>query len=316
LSSRSRGFSSRLLAGLAAGLLAASAAPAAEEILLDTGAGQLSGTLERPSSKPAVCALLIAGSAPTDRDGNQPDLVNDSLKQLALGLAERGVCTLRYDKRGIGASGIAGADERKLRFDDHVADATAWMARLKRSGGAARVALVGHGEGALVALLAAQREKPSAIVSIAGAGRPAAELMREQLAGLPVESRRRGEYILNELVLERPVAQIPTDFGALFRPSVQPYLISWFRYNPASEIRTADAPVLIVQGGADIQVPVAEARILAASNPRATLRVFPEVNHVLKRVTSPLEQRAAYTSPAVPIEPAVVEAIAAFLLRP
>ena len=140
--------------------------------------------------------------------------------------------------------------------------------------------------------------------------------MREQLAGLPVESRRRGEYILNELVLERPVAQIPTDFGALFRPSVQPYLISWFRYNPASEIRTADAPVLIVQGGADIQVPVAEARILAASNARATLRVFPEVNHVLKRVTSPLEQRAAYTSPAVPIEPAVVEAIAAFLLRP
>lgn len=284
--------------------------------MLDTRGGQLHGTLERPAGgPPAVCALIVSGAGPTDRDGNQPGLANDSLKQLALGLAARGVCTLRYDKRGVAASGEALAEERELRFEHYFADAAAWAVRLSRIGGAPRVALVGHGEGALVALLAAKRAKAFAAVSVAGSGRPAAELVVAQLRGLPDETRRRGMQILGELAAGRLVAGIPAEFGALFRPSVQPYLVSWFRYDPAAEIRAPGLQVLIVQGTADMQIPVSDARLLAAANPLAALSIIPEMNHVLKRCTSEADQLAAYTDPALPIEPRVVETIAEFLLR-
>lgn len=302
--------------GLLVVALQSPASLAAEEIVLDTGNGSLAGTLERPSgAKPAVCALIIAGSGPTDRDGNQAGLRNDSLKQLALGLAQRGICTLRYDKRGVGASAAALIAENSLRFEDYVADAAAWVPRLARIGGAARVAAVGHSEGALVALLAARRGSVSAVVSIAGAGRSAAELIREQLRQLPGEMRRRGEDILDELVLERPVREVPAEFGALFRPSVQPYLMSWFRYDPAAEIRATRIPLLIVQGTADLQVPVSEAKILAAANPLAALSLIPDMNHVLKRSLPGEDQRAAYTDPSLPIDPRVVDAIAGYLLN-
>jgi hypothetical protein len=309
-----RGFSS---AGLLAAALLAALPAAAEEIVLDTGNGSLAGTLERASgARPAVCALIIAGSGPTDRDGNQPGLRNDSLKLLALGLAQRGICTLRYDKRGVGASAAALIAESSLRFEDYVADAAAWVPRLARIGGAARVAAVGHSEGALVALLAARRGSVSAVVSIAGAGRPAAELIREQLQRLPADMRRRGEDILDELVLERPVREVPAEFGALFRPSVQPYLMSWSRYDPAAEARAPGVPLLIVQGTADLQVPVADAKILAAANPLAALSLIPDMNHVLKRSPPGEDQRAAYSDASIPIDPRVVDAIAGFLLNP
>jgi pimeloyl-ACP methyl ester carboxylesterase len=307
-----RGSSSFVL--IAAALLSASPA-AAEDIVLDTGRGRLAGTLERPGgAKPRVCALIVAGSGPTDRDGNQQGMRNDSLKQLAQGLALRGICTLRYDKRGVNGSAEAFV-ERDLRFDTYVADATAWIARLRRVGGAPRVAAVGHSEGALVALLAARHAQANAVVSIAGAGRPAAELIREQLQQLPAVSRRRGEFILNELVAGRLVSEVPPDFGMMFRPSVQPYLMSWTGYNPAEEIRTFSAPVMILQGTADLQVSVGDARILAAANPRATLSLIPDMNHVLKPSKTAEEQRAAYTDPAVAIDARAVDAIAGFLLN-
>lgn len=304
----------RGLAALLAALLACSSA-AAEDVSIEARGGRLYGTLERPAgAPPAACALIVAGSGPSDRDGNRPGLEGDSLKQLALALAARGICTLRYDKRGIGASGAAAPDERSLRFDHYVADAAGWLKFLKRAGGAPRVAVVGHGEGALVALLAAQQQGASAVVSVAGSGRPAAQLIDEQLRRLPAAARRRGEAILGELVAGRLVPDIDPEFGALFRPSVQPYLLSRFRYDPAEEIRAPGIRVLIVQGTADLQVPVAEARLLAASNPLAALVLIPDMNHALKRCLTEADQRASYADPAMPIEPSLVEAVAAFLL--
>ncbi len=288
---------------------------AADEVSIATRGGRLHGTLERPADgPPSVCALIVAGSGPTDRDGNQPGLENDSLKQLARGLAARGICTLRYDKRGVGASNAAAPDESALRFEHYVVDAADWAARLKRIGGAPRVALIGHSEGALVALIAAKRERAFAAVSIAGFGRPAAQLIAEQLRGLPDDTRQQGMVILEGLVAGRPAPNIPAEFGALFRPSVQPYLMSWFRHDPAAEIRAPGLKVLIVQGTADLQVPVSEARILASANPLAALAILPDMNHVLKRCRSQADQLAAYTDPATPIEPRVVETIADFLL--
>jgi len=133
-------------------------AASAEEARLVTTTGRMHGTLDLPeTSPPFPVALIIAGSGPTDRDGNQPFMRNDSLKQLGRALAQRGIAGLRYDKRGIGESATAAASEADLRLETSVSDAADWVAWLRRDTRFARVAVIGHSEGALIGLLAARR---------------------------------------------------------------------------------------------------------------------------------------------------------------
>src|SRR5262249_23816101 len=140
----------------------------ADEVFLEANKGKLGATLDLPATvAPYPCALVLAGSGPTDRDGNQPGLRNDSLKQLGAALAKKGFCVLRPDKRGVGASAGAAPSEAELRFDDYVADAAAWVQFLRHDVRVARVAIIGHSEGALVGLLAAKRGDVDAYVSIA-----------------------------------------------------------------------------------------------------------------------------------------------------
>jgi hypothetical protein len=296
-------------------VLAALAAPlAAEEVVLDTGGGRLHGTLELPATvAPWPCVVLIAGSGPTDRDGNQPGLRNDSLKQLGAALAAKGFCVLRPDKRGVGASAGAAPKESELRFEHYVADAADWVAHLRKNVRVGRVALLGHSEGALVALLAAKRGGVEAFVSVAGAGQPAADVLRWQAQVLPRGLRKTNDAIVRELAAGRTVADVPRELFALYRPSVQPYLISWLRYDPAVEIAGVKVPVLVLHGTSDLQVPSADARVLARALPGARLELIEDMNHVLKRAATPAEQNRAYTDPSTPVDPRAVDLIAEFL---
>src|SRR5579859_7330981 len=103
----------------------------AEELVqLKTPSGTIYGTLLVPSApKRMPVVLLIAGSGPTDRNGNSAMLPapNNSLKMLAEALAARNIASLRYDKRGIGESKAAMTAEKDLRFDTYVDDAVAWV---------------------------------------------------------------------------------------------------------------------------------------------------------------------------------------------
>jgi hypothetical protein len=118
---------------------------------------------------------------------------------------------------------------------------------------------------------------------------------------------------LDELNAGRTAADIPKEIAPLFRPSVQPYLISWFKYDPVREMAKVQAPVLIIQGTTDAQVSIADAKLLAAARKDVKLRLIDGMNHVLKRATTPAEQQAAYTDPSIPIDNRVVEEIAKFL---
>jgi alpha-beta hydrolase superfamily lysophospholipase len=300
----------------------ASHAQAAESpIALETPGGQLAGTLELPAgvAKPRV-ALIIAGSGPTDRDGNSSMIPgrNDSLKLLAAGLADAGIATVRYDKRGIGASAAAGPAESALRFDTFVDDATAWIARLKSDPRFASVAVIGHSEGSLIGMLAAQQAGAAAYVSIAGIADSASTLLRKQLEGkLPPDLEKESERILAALESGVVVDPVSPALAALYRPSVQPYLISWFKYVPAQRIAALTMPVLIVQGNTDIQVDVVQANRLHSARPGAKLAIIPGMNHVFKHVRAEPElQLASYGDPALPVSPLLVKSIADFLHQP
>lgn len=287
---------------------------------LATLTGTIYGTLSFPAggSKPAV-VLIIAGSGATDRNCNGPGIKTDAYLLLAQALAARGFASVRYDKRGIAASRAAGPSEANLRFDDYIADAEAWTAQLRNDGRFGKIAIAGHSEGSLIGMIAAQRAGVDAFVSLDGAGRPAADVLRSQLQpklALAPDLHAANERILNALIHGQTVDDVPSELLVLYRPSVQPYLISWFRFDPRTEIAKLTGPVTIIQGTADLQVPVDDAKALSAAHPGATLVLIDGMSHVLKHASdaSPAAQvQTVYVDPSIPIEPLVPATIAAAL---
>jgi fermentation-respiration switch protein FrsA (DUF1100 family) len=290
-----------------------------DTITLDTPTGKLAGTLVVPaSSKPVPLVVIIAGSGPTNRDGNSPLLpgANNSLKLLAEGLRDRGIATLRYDKRGIAESVKAGVSESALRFDMLADDAAGWVRKFRPDARFSTITVLGHSEGSLLGMLATERGAADGYVSVAGAGRPASALLREQLARqLPPDLLAFSNRALDALVAGRTVDSVPPALNVLFRPSVQPYLMSWLPLDPAALVKALTVPVLIAQGTADLQVAVRDAELLAAAQPKAKLVVVNGMNHVFKTPagTDPASQQASYSDPSLPVARELIEAVASFV---
>lgn len=287
-----------------------------QTMTVQVAGGVLHGSLLLPKVEfPIPVALLIAGSGPTDRNGNNPMGRNDSLKRLAQALAKRGIASLRYDKRGIGQSQAVAPDESQLSVDAYVADAQAWAQKLKADARFSDLVLIGHSEGALIATLAAPAVEPAALISIAGSGRAIDQLLREQLQGrLPPVLLATAYYLLDELKAGRTHEQVPEKLQVLFRPSVQPYLISLFRYDPAEAFANTTAPALIVQGTHDIQVDLQDAERLQDAREDSEVAIIGGMNHVL-RITpaGPAGQTASYSRPELPIAHELTERISQFL---
>lgn len=305
---------------LIAGLLAA-AAPTATEVTLGAEPAALHGTMLAPDGETRAVALILPGSGPTDRDGNSPMGVSGSTyRLLAEALAADGVATVRIDKRGIGASMAASPPESELRFTTYVEDARAWVADTVARTGLPCVWLIGHSEGAQIALAAVEggNDKVCGVVLLSGAGRSASASLREQLnVGLPEPLKTQAFAVLSELEAGRTVADSPPELAALFRPSVQPYLISWLPMDPAALAAAYDGPMLIVQGDNDLQIKVADAQTLATAQPHARLTILEGVNHLLKQAPADRAGNAAtYADPTLPLAPGVAEAVAGFILEP
>lgn len=255
------------------------------EIELAIPGGVLSATLACPvGAGPWPIVLLIAGSGPTDRDGNNPMLEQpcDNLKRLAHALAARGLASVRYDKRGVGRSRYPGLSEEALSFDALVDDAVALARRLRQDRRLDGLVLFGHSEGALIASLAAERADALAVVCVAGAGERASTLIRRQLAGhIPAALEPAAMSALDALEQGVLAPDVPDDLVLLFRPSVQPYLVSWFRHHPAEVLAQLPVPVMLVHGSDDAQVGVQHAQLLHAARPQARLRVIEGMDHLL-----------------------------------
>lgn len=299
--------------------LANAAAPTVLQrpIELNTGNGVLYGSLLLPQQDtPPPVVLIIAGSGPTDRDGNNPAGGRiDNLKRLALLLAGEHIASVRFDKRGVAASQPATPDERNLSVEAYVADTVAWAHKLKTDPRFGPLILLGHSEGALIATLAAEQAGASAVISLSGSGRPVAEVIREQLAQrLPPAQLAQGTALLDSLQAGQTSLNVPVPLRQVFRPTVQPYLISLLRQDPAAAFAQLKVPALIIQGRNDVQVDVADAELLKAAKPDAQLVLIDGMNHTLR--ISPRDisgQRETYQNPELPLARELGQRIVAFI---
>jgi len=309
---------------LAAFVVAAAEARAAETFVEVQGpSGILKGTMLAPAAgAKAPVALIIPGSGPTDRDGNNPLGIRAApYRLLAEGLQGKGVTTVRFDKRGLFASGAAAFNADDVRMSDYAADARAWIVEMRERTAAACVWLVGHSEGALVALLTAQQpDGICGLILVAGAGRKVGALLREQLLANPANAPILPQALaaIGELEAGRrvDVRGMHPALMAFFRPAVQGFLIDQMSYDPAALLAAYAGPVLVVQGTTDLQISMQDAERLKAARAGVALVALEGVNHVLK--AAPAERSdnlATYADPALPIAASVVDAIAAFIAR-
>ena len=286
-----------------------------------SGVLELGGTLTLPrgTTGPVPVVVIIAGSGPTDRNGNSlMGIRPNSYAQLAWRLAERGIATLRYDKRGMpGTKGTF--DMMTMTVDDFAADARAAAESLAHDVRFSRVILLGHSEGSSLALLAARAGPPvAAVISVSGLGRPFGVVLREQLARqFDGATLVRYDTAMAQYLRGEQPKDVPPQLAPLFVPINLSFMKSLWAFDPPAAIRAVRQPVLIVQGGRDLQVTVADAERLRNAKPDAQLVVVPLANHVLKQTTDTTlnAQMPTYQNPAVPIMPVVANGIADWIRK-
>ena len=284
-------------------------------VILETKTGQIFGTLTTPkefSKLPVV--LIIAGSGPTDRNCNSSMLKSNAYKKLAYGLAENNIASLRYDKRGVAESKAALKNESDIRFDDYVNDAKEWIQLLKKDKRFSKVIVIGHSEGSLIGMIAGF--KSDIFISIAGVGQSADKTLKEQLSTQPEEVKNLSYPIIDSLKSGKIVKNVDPMLNNLFRLSVQPYIISWFKYEPQIEIQKLNIPILIVQGTNDIQVGVEDAKRLSKANPKSQLVLIDKMNHIFVTVEGDKQANiATYNDPTLPLAEGLVKDITDFILK-
>ena len=288
------------------------------ELTIPIPGGTLSGTLRiHDNSQPL--AIIIAGSGPTDRDGNNPIIGKPEMyKKLTDELFLQGIASFRYDKRGIGKSVLKNTNENSVIFSDFVNDAVVVFNYLKDSLNVKNIYFVGHSEGSLIGMVASQKCIVKGFISISGAGSPADQIIDTQIKenkNNPAYITTQAEEILKALKEGKHVDSVPAYFNSLFRPSIQPYLISWFKYDPAKEIAKLKIPVLIEQGTCDIQIKEQDALILHKASPQSKLNIIPNMTHTLKDAGANCDDKdlKTYKDGTLPVNPQLAKDIVRFI---
>lgn len=287
-------------------------------------ANTLGGTLATPFTAREVksVAIIIPGSGNIDRDGNSANHIAGSpYESLALQLAKAGVASIRIDKRGFYLSSAGIEDANEVTLDDYMTDALAWVAKAKAITGKKCIWLIGHSEGAMVAEKAAliHPESICGLVLIGAPGHRVNDLLKEQLRQNPANARiqQAADSAIDQLAAGHDVdaSKLPAPLQALFADDKQRLWKSEFALDPAKALAGITLPVLVIQGGKDIQVPPSEANLLHSQNTRARVVVVQNMNHMLKQMQgdSIADNLASYADPTVTVDPVLPAEIIKFM---
>ncbi|MCF8381701.1 MAG: alpha/beta hydrolase [Bacteroidales bacterium] len=284
-----------------------------EENELYNGEIKLGSTLLIPENikKPPV-VLIIAGSGPTDKNGNNSFMLNNHLKYLAEGLAAQGIASLRYDKRFI--PGNNHINEADIRFEDIIEDANFCFQYLKTDKRFGNKYILGHSQGSLVGMEVAKNNKLKGFISVAGPSEAIGTTIIRQLRAQNEELADQAAILIDSMLAGFEVKYINPYLLSLFRPSVQPFLREYMSYNPSNEISLLKTRILIVQGTTDIQVEVKDAEKLHEAAPKSELLIIEGMNHILKEV--PLERSiniASYNNPDLIIDQQLIKSLREFI---
>lgn len=273
----------------------------------------IDGTLLLPNAveKPNL-AILIAGSGPTDRNGNQNFLKSNNLKKLAIGLTEHNIATFRYDKRIVKQIRQNNVD-RNISFDDFVTDAVSVIDYFKKQNKYNKVYIVGHSQGSLVGLLAA-KDKADGFISLAGAGQSIDNVILEQVEKTAPQFTEDTKRVFESLKAGKTTTDFPVALSSIFNIETQPFIMNWMQYSPTTLLTELNLPTLIINGTKDLQVSVAEAKLLKEANPKAELQIIENMNHVLVTIEGgDLENSKSYNESGRPLATALIESIVSFI---
>lgn len=262
--------------------------------------------------EPAPLVIMIQGSGPTDRNGNQAFMKNDSFKKLAQALSQNGISSFRFDKR-IFKMQTMGITEEEIRFDDFITDAVSVIEYFRDNNDFEKIVVLGHSQGSLVGMVAAEN-RADAFISIAGAGRTIDTILVEQIEQQAPGLKENAVTSFGEMRAQGSTGNYNPVLESIFKPGLQPFMLSWMKFDPAEEIKELDIPVLIINGTKDLQVKEKDARALAEANPNANLVLLENMNHVFREIeTDDLENSKSYNEPGRPLHPELVSTIVDFI---
>ena len=276
----------------------------------------IDGTLLIPETSEQIpLVIIIQGSGPTDRNGNQNMQKNNSLRFLAEGLINKGIACFRYDKRIVKLLKKGLLNENDIIFDQFIQDANSVIDYFKNDKRFSKIYIIGHSQGSLVGMIAAQ-DKADGFISIAGAGQEIDDVIVDQLEKQAPGLKENARMAFDDLRVNGFTVNYSPGLSSIFRPSLQPFLLDWMQYDPQKEIAELDIPVMIINGTKDIQVDISEAEKLKNAKPDAHYEIIENMNHIFKEILGDgIENSKSYNEYNRPVMPILIEKISAFILE-
>jgi len=301
------------------------APPRSEDVRFRSGGLSLAGTFAAPGSDlPAPAVLMLPGSGQTDRNDNAKPLPIDLFPPLSRALVEHGYATFRYDKRGVGSSD---GDYWRSSFDDRLVDATAargWL-RDRPEVDASRVFVLGHSEGALLAIrLAAGPAPVSGVILLAGAARSGEQILTWQARQIADSLTGLNRWVLRILRIDiarsqrKAFARLRASSANVVRIQGRRINAAWMRefldYDPAIDLAHIEVPVLAITGDRDIQTdPDDLDRMRRLVRGPFEAHRLPGVTHLLRTEAAKRGLRGYREQSRRPVDPRVASAILAWL---
>ena len=274
------------------------------------------GTLLTPDVATSKIAIIIPGSGPTDRNGNQQMMRNNSLKLLAENLAQEGIASIRYDKRVLTLLKKNALQEERLDFNMFIEDAVATIEYIRQQGRFKDIYVIGHEQGSLIGMVAAQRADVQGFISLAGSGQSIDQTIIHQIGLQMPDLKDKAINAFETLKKKGRVTDYSPALTSIFRPSVQPFMASWMQYDPKVEIGKLTIPTLIINGTNDIQTSKQEAVLLQEGNSNATLVYIEGMNHVLRIIEGDdLENTKSYNLTGTPLSTELGSTVANFIKK-